>query len=203
MLFLDLVFATHDALDSAGIEHAFGGALALMHHVNEPRTTWDIDLNVSVGVDDAERVLNAFEGIATYDATQLSHLIEDGQVRIFHGRYPIDIFLSVDKFHEDVRQSVVMRPFGNRMLPYISATHLSVMKAYFDRPKDWVDILEMMKASAVDIPKALGWLTLMTNEKDERPARFRAFSLANSFYESSEDQKSKVSKMLMEFQSEK
>lgn len=203
MLFLDLVFATHDALDAAGIDHAFGGALALMHHVQEPRTTWDIDVNISVGLEDAERVLQSFSGIAEFNETQLARLATDGQVRIFSGRYPIDIFLAVDAFHEDVRQSVVLRPFGNRVLPYISATHLAVMKAYFDRPKDWVDILEMMKMGTVDIPKALGWLTIMTNEKDERPARLRAFSLANAFYESPEHQKAKMSKMLMEFQQQK
>jgi hypothetical protein len=35
-----------------------------------------------------------------------------------------------------------------------------------------------MKFGSVDIQHALGWLTTMTSERDERPARLRAFSLA-------------------------
>ena len=59
MLFAELIFATHKALDDACLEHAFGGALALMHYVAEPRTTWDVDVNISVLKDDAEIVIEA------------------------------------------------------------------------------------------------------------------------------------------------
>jgi hypothetical protein len=77
-----------------------------------------------------------------------------------------------------MRLRVEWHKVGETSLPFISATHLAVLKALFDRPKDWVDILEMMKFGTVDIQHALGWLTTMTAERDERPARLRAFALA-------------------------
>jgi hypothetical protein len=51
------------------------------------------------------------------------------------------------------------------------------LKALYDRPKDWVDILEMMKSKSVDVHKAIGWLSTFTSERDERTARMRAFAL--------------------------
>ncbi len=40
----------------------------------------------------------------------------------------------------------------------MSATHLTVLKAMFDRSKDWVDIEEMLDERSVDAPEALRWL---------------------------------------------
>lgn len=36
-----------EALTAAAVPHAFGGALALAYHVESPRATVDIDLNIS------------------------------------------------------------------------------------------------------------------------------------------------------------
>ena len=47
----------------------------------------------------------------------------------------------------------------------------------FGRPKDWVDILEMLRHGTVDVPKAVGWLVQILGHKDERPARLRALAL--------------------------
>ena len=46
--FVDLMVRAHEALDSAGMRHAFGGALALAWCVEEARGTQDIDLNIFV-----------------------------------------------------------------------------------------------------------------------------------------------------------
>ncbi|MFN5602426.1 MAG: hypothetical protein ACK48T_09935 [Acidimicrobiaceae bacterium] len=99
MLFTELIFATHKAFTDAGIDHAFGGALALMHYVGEPRTTWDIDINVSVPKEDADVVVQALAGIVEASQDQVAMLKRDGQVRLMAGRYPIDIFLAVHEFH--------------------------------------------------------------------------------------------------------
>lgn len=178
MLFVDLILATHRSLKDAGIDHAFGGALALMHYVKEPRTTWDIDVNISIRQDDAQKVVDALSGLIEATPAQVEMLKRDGQVRLIVGRYPIDIFLAVHEFHDEMQTMSAMRPFGKVELPYISATHLAVLKALFDRPKDWIDIMEMMKHKSVDVQRAIGWLASMTSERDERTARFRAFSLA-------------------------
>jgi hypothetical protein len=46
-------------LTDAGIDHAFGGALCLGYHVESPRATVDIDVNVTAEPRDAARVLRA------------------------------------------------------------------------------------------------------------------------------------------------
>ena len=60
----ELIAEVHRALTTAGLDHAFGGALALMHNVAEPRMTRDIDVNVFVGTDEAGRVLQSLSHLA-------------------------------------------------------------------------------------------------------------------------------------------
>jgi len=177
MLFTELIFATHKAFTDAGIDHAFGGALALMHYVGEPRTTWDIDINVSVPKEDADVVVQALAGIVEASQDQVAMLKRDGQVRLMAGRYPIDIFLAVHEFHEEMRLMSSLRLFGNTKLPYISATHLVVLKAMFNRSKDWVDIEAMLVHGSVDIPRAIGCLVTLLGDDNDAPARVRALSL--------------------------
>lgn len=174
--FVDLVVRVDDLLNAARLEHAFGGALALMQHVAEPRATWDIDVNVSVGPERAADVLEALASVVSYDDGDLARLTADRQVRVFAGRYPIDIFLAVHEFHDDLRLAVTRRHFGSTQLPYVSATHLTVLKALFDRPKDWVDIQEMLWAGTVDVERSLGWLVRLLGD-DDRVSRLRAMTL--------------------------
>jgi hypothetical protein len=177
MLFTELIFATHKALDDAGLDHAFGGALALMHYVAEPRTTWDVDVNISVVKEDAEVVVEALSEIVQATEEQVALLKRDGQVRLLVGRYPLDIFLAEHEFHDEMRMMSLMRPFGDRELPYISATHLTVLKAMFNRSKDWVDIESMLRHGSVDVQRAIGWLVTLQGPDEEAPARIRAMSL--------------------------
>jgi len=177
MLFTELIFATHKALDDAGLDHAFGGALALMHYVAEPRTTWDVDVNISVVKEDAEVVVEALSEIVQATEEQVALLKRDGQVRLLVGRYPLDIFLAEHEFHDEMRMMSLMRPFGDRELPYISATHLTVLKAMFNRSKDWVDIESMLRHGSVDVQRAIGWLVTLQGPDEEAPARILAMSL--------------------------
>jgi len=173
-----LLLDVHRAFNDEKLDHAFGGALALMHYVADPRMTRDIDVNLFVSESEVERVLQSLSHLAEVVPAHSKELLDKGFVRLISGLYPIDVFISVHEFHDDMRLRVEMHKVGEASLPFISATHLAVLKALFDRPKDWVDILEMMKFGSVDIHHALGWLTTMTSERDERPARLRAFSLA-------------------------
>ena len=177
MLFTELIFATHKALDEAGLDHAFGGALALMHYVAEPRTTWDVDVNISVIKEDADVVIAALSGIVVATSEQITLLKRDAQVRLMVGQYPLDIFLAAHEFHEEMRLMSAMRPFGGTELPYISATHLTILKAMFNRNKDWVDIEAMLRHGSVDVQRAIGWLVTLLGPDEEAPARIRALSL--------------------------
>lgn len=173
-----LLVDVHQAFLSRGLDHAFGGALALMHYVGEPRMTRDIDVNVFVDESKAAEVLDCLSHLAEISEEHHDELVKDGFVRVMAGIFPIDVFLSVHDFHFDMRTKVEMRYVGTNQFPFISATHLAVLKALFDRPKDWVDILEMMKSNSVDVHLAIGWLSTFTSERDERTARMRAFGLA-------------------------
>ena len=177
MLFTELIFATHKALDDAGLDHAFGGALALMHYVAEPRTTWDVDVNISVIKEDADVVIAALSGIVVATSEQITLLKRDAQVRLMVGQYPLDIFLAAHEFHEEMRLMSAVRPFGGAELPYISATHLTILKAMFNRNKDWVDIEAMLRHGSVDVQRAIGWLVTLLGPDEEAPARIRALSL--------------------------
>lgn len=73
----------HDALRSAGLDHAFGGAIALAFHVGEPRATSDIDVNITSDPDDPERVFTALPRQVRWDADDASSCRQHGQVRLW------------------------------------------------------------------------------------------------------------------------
>ena len=48
---VELVIDLNDRFALGGVDRGFGGALALAYYVEDPRTTRDIDLNVSAPVE--------------------------------------------------------------------------------------------------------------------------------------------------------
>ena len=61
-------------------------------------------------------------------------------------------------------------------LPILSAEDLAIFKVLFDRPKDWVDVAEMLFAQgpAFDGAYATSWLRRILPRDDARLARFAA-----------------------------
>jgi len=55
----------------------------------------------------------------------------------------------------------------------LSATDLTVFKAFFDRTRDWADIEAMLEAGTVDVHTALGWLVDIVGGDDHRVSRLR------------------------------
>ena len=173
----DKVVALHHALARAGVAHAFGGALALAYYA-EPRTTVDVDVNVFVTVDHADDVAAAL-GPLGVDTTALSGPMpaREGQVRCRWGRTPIDLFFSYDALHEAMRVGTQLVPFGPDTIPILGPEHLVVCKAVFNRPKDWLDIEQILVAtSPLDLDEIETWLERMVGSRDERRARFQALS---------------------------
>ena len=146
----DKVVALDKALAKAKIEHAFGGAIALAYYA-EPRATIDIDLNLFLPVSEHERVAEALSplGVAPGDPKALER---DGQGRWRWDNTPIDVFFSYDPFHERMREARRRVPFGEDRIPVLSPEHLIVCKAAFDRPKDWLDI-EQVLVGAPDLDR--------------------------------------------------
>jgi hypothetical protein len=144
----------HDALSHGDLPHAFGGAIALAYCTEEPRGTRDLDVNVFVDPGRAKDVVRALPDIVTATDTDTRALEQEGQVRLWWEDTPIDLFLDIHSFHDEVAQGVRLVPFEGRMIPVLDCTALAVFKALFDRTKDWADIEEMAAASALDLPRA-------------------------------------------------
>jgi hypothetical protein len=168
----DKVIAIHEALREAKIPHALGGALALAYYA-EPRTTVDIDMNVFVPVERWPAVMDALHaiGVNTTDLDS-SALERDEQCRLWWGRNPVDIFFSYDPIHEEMRKQARRVPFGGTTVLILAPEHLAVCKAMFNRPKDWIDIEQMLVATdGIDVGEIERWLKRMVGDADFRIER--------------------------------
>ncbi len=176
LLLDEKILATHRALESARISHAFGGALALAYYAT-PRGTHDIDLNVFVRASAASRVLAALLplGIANPGESGRREIRERGQVRVFWERTPVDLFFAYDALHASCEARKRSVPFGaGATLPILSSEDLTIFKVLFDRPKDRTDLAELLYAQGpkFDARYALHWLRRILTDDDARLARF-------------------------------
>ena len=168
----DKVVQLHDALAAASIPHAFGGALALAYYA-EPRATVDIDVNVFIGPDRLGTVLDALQPFGITRVPPTDRVARDGQARVWWGRNPLDLFFSYDPVHEAMSERVRVVPFGDVEIPILAPEHLLVAKVVFDRPKDWLDIEQMLlTVPALDLDEARRWLRHLLGDDDHRAVRF-------------------------------
>ncbi|MGB7587824.1 MAG: nucleotidyl transferase AbiEii/AbiGii toxin family protein [Solirubrobacterales bacterium] len=177
----DKVIAVHERFRAAKIPHAFGGALALAYYA-EPRATIDIDVNVFAPTDRWRDAIDALASVGV-ESTSLNPaaLERDGQCRLWWGNNPIDLFFSYDPIHEEMRKEARRVPFGDTTLPILSPEHLAICKAIFDRPKDWIDIEQMLVAvDALDVGKVERWLERMVGKRDPRPRHLEELKTALS-----------------------
>jgi len=173
----DKVERLHSALSKAKIPHAFGGAIALAYYAT-PRATIDIDINVFVSTDRYESIVSILRRAGVEEFPEAAAAVRERQVRAWWGSTPIDLFFSYDAVHEAMKAAVRVVPFGRTTIPILSPEHLSVAKAAFDRPKDWIDIEQMLVAVAdFDAPEAERWLTHLVGEGDPRAVRYKALCL--------------------------
>jgi hypothetical protein len=156
--FEEKVLEISERLSDAGIPYAIGGALALAYNIYEPRATVDIDVNVFVSVDQADRVFAALPKQIEVTSTQRGDLERDGQVRLDWDDTAVDIFFATVPFHAAAASRVERVEFLGQPIPILSATDLTVCKAVFSRLKDWADIEAMHHAGAVDNEEALTWV---------------------------------------------
>ena len=171
----------HERLSSAGIDCALGGALALAYHVDDPRGTSDIDVNVSVPASRAREVLDLLPADVPWSDETVTVIERDDQVRIMWPnpaglRIPLDLFFMASDFHELVRMRTEVVPMLDASVRVLSATDLTVFKALFNRSKDWPDIESMLRAhdSTVDLDEAIKWVAATVGSGDPRAERLRS-----------------------------
>ena len=145
------LLAIHEALGTAGIPHAFGGAIALAYCTGEPRATIDLDINVFLDHDRAEEALTALPGAVKVTAANRRELAATGQTRAWWENTPVDLFFDTHPFHAIAASRVREVPFAGRTIPVLDCTALAVFKAMFNRTKDWADLEAMAEADQLDV----------------------------------------------------
>jgi hypothetical protein len=169
------IVAVHELLDSMRVTHQFGGAVALAWYRN-PRATTDIDLNVTVSPEDAGPVLGALTHLGvTVSGSDRAAIARDGQARLdWEGSY-LDLFFATLDLHREMAERSRQVTFGPVQIPILSPEHLIVCKAVFDRPKDWLDIEEMIAwGTSIDTDEVLGWIEEILGGASEQHARLLA-----------------------------
>jgi Nucleotidyl transferase AbiEii toxin, Type IV TA system len=168
----DKVLAIHERLTRAKTPHAFGGALALAYYA-EPRATIDVDLNLFVSPSSYPDVERALAEIGVGEGVDPEIVERDGQCRLRWGNTPIDLFFAYDALHDAMRRAIRSEPFGDARIPILAPEHLLVCKAIFNRPKDWLDIEQMMVCvEELDTDEVGAWLDRIVGADDPRRERF-------------------------------
>ena len=153
------IVSLHEMLDSAGVTHQFGGAIALAWYRN-PRATTDIDLNLTLPPAAAEPILELLAGLGvTVAPGDREAIARDGQARLdWDGSY-LDVFFATMDLHLEMAERARLVRFGPVDIPILAPEHLIACKAVFDRPKDWLDITEILRwGTDIDGARTLYWV---------------------------------------------
>ncbi|MDZ7732634.1 MAG: hypothetical protein U5R31_05495 [Acidimicrobiia bacterium] len=88
--------------------------------------------------------------------------------------HPIDLSFTT-RFHDAAEQGTVEVPFADTTARGSVADHLTVCKAVFDRPRDWVDIEAMLaQGTTLDAAEVLRWTGRICGDDDPRYERLAA-----------------------------
>jgi hypothetical protein len=162
------IIMLHRALQSADINHAFGGALALAWCTQRARGTIDIDLNIFLKPEQAEEALHALPPEIVWTKKALQEIIEQGQVRLNWGTTPVDLFLNTLKLHEHMSRRVRWEDFAGESVPFLTCEDIAVLKVFFNRTKDWADLEAMVEAGTIKIPQITATIIEYLGADDER-----------------------------------
>ena len=165
------IVTLHQVLSEAKLPHAFGGALALAWCTERARGTIDIDVNIMVPVTEFESVLAALPAQLTITKKSRTLLKNDGQVRLWWEKTPIDVFLNNTPFHESIGKRVRWEQFAGHSIPFLACQDIAVFKVFFNRTKDWADLEAMHAAGTLEISEVRAVLTEYLGADDERVLR--------------------------------
>jgi len=168
------VLGADRALGDAGLRHAFGGAIALAYYA-VPRATVDIDVNVFVPAADASRALAALAAIGVDVSNGAAQVARAGQCRVMWEFTPVDLFFANHEFHATMERGMRRVPFAGEQIPILAAEHLMVCKARYNRPKDWLDIEQMLVGVRdLRVTEVRRWMREIAGEADTRYQRLDA-----------------------------
>jgi hypothetical protein len=168
------LLAAARALETDGIPHAIGGAVALVYW-GEPRGTVDVDINIFLPEVDAPRVFKVLSslGLSISADDAASEVLRTGQIRLdWEGTF-IDLFFAYDPFHDSCNERAVTVDFNGAPIRVLSGEDLVVFKIIFNRPKDWIDIEQLIavQASHFDVGYVMHWTSRILGDDDARLQR--------------------------------
>jgi hypothetical protein len=172
---VDRLIAVHDALDKARLPHAIGGAIALGYCIQEPRGTRDLDINIFVTRARADEVFAVLPKGITVTLANVEQTQRDGQTRLMWDDMPVDIFLNVLPFHDEVATKVRSVVLAGRTIPVLDCSALTIFKAMFDRGKDWIDIEAMVEHGSIDVKRTAARIEELDGSDSHRAKRLREF----------------------------
>lgn len=174
MTLADKIVSLHNSLASAELPHAFGGALALAWCTGQARGTIDIDVNVFVGVEQLDALLAALPNEIAVRPREEKLLKRDGQARLWWDSTPVDVFLNVLPYHDEVGRQIRWEDFAGARVPFLACRDLAVFKAFFSRTRDWADIEAMQDAGTLDVRYVRAVLAELLGADDERLEKLAA-----------------------------
>lgn len=162
------IVTLHRALQSADIKHAFGGALALAWCTRQARGTIDIDLNIFLEPDEAEKALHALPEGIIWSSEDVQKILQEGQVRLKWDTTPVDLFLNTMKLHDQMSRRVRWEDFVGESVPFLTCQDIAILKVFFNRTKDWADLEAMVDAGTIKIPQITATVIEYLGADDER-----------------------------------
>lgn len=141
---------------------------------NEPEarsTSTSMSSPVSIGRGEVFAVMP--EGLL-WSEEDVERTEADGQVRLWWGDTPVDVFLNTTDFHDQVAARTRLERFSGAEVPFLSCTDLAVFKAFFNRTRDWADLQEMAEMGTLDLDRVVGVLVRSLGAADARIERLRS-----------------------------
>jgi hypothetical protein len=168
-----------DTLQTAGVPYAIGGALALGVW-GFPRATNDVDLDIFVGPDELDPVLEILRagGFEIELEAALASARTRGDFKLWWQGMRVDVFVASIPLYDAVQQRVRQAPLEGRPAWFLSPEDLAIFKMLFYRTKDILDLERMIAfiGPAFDRAYVRQWLVDLVGVEDERLRRWDALA---------------------------
>lgn len=168
---VEAVAALVDALETARIDYALGGAIAYSSWA-EPRATRDVDVNLWLPPSRLHEGFAALEraGVVLDRECADKEARERGMFVGRLGEYRVDVFVPSVSFYDEALRRRVRTRVAHRDTWVLSADTIAVFKMLFYRPKDLADVgrLLQIQQGRLDIAFVRRSLVDMLGEQDER-----------------------------------
>lgn len=174
----DKIVAVHKCLTNANIAHAFGGGLARAAYA-EPQAMIDVNVNVFLDAARHEDVIERLAALGVASEIPTEQVVHEGQCRVAWDATPIDLFYAYHDLHWAMRRTTRAAQFRGRSIPVLAPEHLLTCKVIFNRPKDWLDIEQILVGALdADRDEVADWLDRIVGSDDPRAQRFAELSRA-------------------------